>query len=109
MSSTTSVINNNIQPTGQTHLQFQQQNLIRAVQSTTINNTIQSTIDNTAAISSTLMGQLATLRDQRYTPYQPYVPPVIPCDVIEFQRMTANAGNPMPPTFRCKGTQFVTK
>ena len=73
--------------------------------------TIQSTIANATAINSTIYAQLQQVQAQRYAPYQPYVPPVIPSSVMDLQRMTANVGNPMPPVtvMNCKGNQFVTK
>jgi len=76
-----------------------------------VSSTIQSTINNAAAINNDLYNQLLQLRNQRYTPYQPYVPPVMPSSVTDLQRMTANVGNPMAPftIMNCRGSQFVTK
>lgn len=88
-----------------------QSRFLQEVQSTTTMSTIQSTIANAAAINSTIYSQLLNVKAQRYVPYQPYIPPVIPSSVMELQMMTANVGNPMPPMtiMNCRGSQFVTK
>ena len=82
---------------------------LKGVQSTITMSTVQSTIANAAAINSTIYSQLLDIKTQRYTPYQPYIPPFIPSSVMELQQKTANVGNPMPPFMNCKGSQFVTK
>ncbi len=82
---------------------------LQGIQSTIMRSTIQSTIANAAAINSTMYAQLLGVKDQRYVPYQPYIPPFIPSSVIELQQKTANVGNPMPPFMNCKGSQFITK
>jgi hypothetical protein len=72
---------------------------------------IQNTLNNTTKITNDLTIQLQTVRNQRYAPYQPYIPPVMPADVMELKMRTANVGVPMG-TFTmedCKGSQFVTK
>ena len=79
--------------------------------STTQCNTIQSTIQNTNAISDSIYSQLVQLGKDRYTPYQPYIYPVVPLSVIQLQMATANVGVPMTP-ITCltgKGNQTVTK
>lgn len=87
-------------------LQNQTQN-----QSTILSSTIQATLANSAIITSTLQGQLVQLQSQRYVPYQPYIPPVIPSSVTDLQMRTANVGNPMPPISMraCRGVQSVTR
>lgn len=89
-----------------TTLQFQARN-----QSTILSSTIQATLANAGIITSTLQGQLSQLQAQRYVPYQPYIPPVIPSSVTDLQMRTANVGNPMPPISMraCRGVQSVTR
>ncbi len=111
ISSSTFKVNNNINNTDQAMLLTRQSRFLQEVQSTTTMSTIQSTIANAAAINSTIYSQLLNVKAQRYVPYQPYIPPVIPSSVMELQMMTANVGNPMPPMtiMNCRGSQFVTK
>jgi hypothetical protein len=109
ISSTTFKVNNNINNTDQTMLLSRQACFLQGIQSTIMRSTIQSTIANAAAINSTMYAQLLGVKDQRYVPYQPYIPPFIPSSVIELQQKTANVGNPMPPFMNCKGSQFITK
>lgn len=80
-------------------------------QSTILSSTIQATIANASIISSTLQGELYQLQAQRYVPYQPYIPPVIPSSVTDLIMKTANVGNPMPPInmATCRGSQSVTR
>jgi hypothetical protein len=80
-------------------------------QRTILSSTIQATIANASIISSTLQGELYQLQAQRYVPYQPYIPPVIPSSVTELIMKTANVGNPMPPISMatCRGSQSVTR
>jgi hypothetical protein len=108
ISSTTFKVNNNINNTDQTMLLSRQACFLQGIQSTIMRSTIQSTIANAAAINSTMYAQLLGVKDQRYVPYQPYIPPFIPSSVIELQQKTANVGNPMPPFMNCKGSQFIT-
>ena len=82
---------------------------LQCIQRTLTLSTIQSTIANAAAINSSMYTQLLGVKDQRYVPYQPYIPPFIPSSVIELRQKTANVGNPMPPFMNCKGSQFITK
>jgi hypothetical protein len=109
MSSQTTIVNNNTQTNSAALLLATQQKFQLQNQSTILSSTLQSTINNAAAINSTVYSQLLDLRNQRYVPYQPYVPEVIPESVMELQRMTANVGNTMPNIMRCKGSQSVTK
>ena len=111
ISSTTFKVNNNIHNTDQTMLLSRQACFLQKVQHTTMMSTVQSTIANAAAINSSMYSQLLNVKAQRYVPYQPYIPPVMPSSVTDLLRMTANAGNPMPPItiMNCKGSQFVTK
>jgi hypothetical protein len=72
---------------------------------------LQYTINNQNDINATLLSQLNTIRDQRYIPYQPYIPPVMPSSVIQLQMATANVGVPMSANtiMKCKGVQSFTK
>ena len=108
---TPALVNNNIYNSDQALLKTKQKCFLQGVQDTNSMSTIQSTIANAAAINNNLYTQLIQLQAQRYTPYQPYIPPVIPPSVMQLQMMTANVGNPMPPiTCRTgRGSQFVTK
>jgi hypothetical protein len=111
ISSTSFKVYNNVHNTDQTMLLAKQACFLQGVQSTIRMSTIQSTIVNATAINSAIYSQLVQVKAQRYVPYQPYVPPVIPQSVTDLQRKTANVGNPMPPItiMNCKGNQFVTK
>jgi hypothetical protein len=53
---------------------------------------------------------LLQLGNDRYLPYQPYIPPVIPPSVIQLDMQTRNVGVPVPvmTIASCKGNQFVT-
>jgi len=110
ISSTPSKVNNNVYNSDQAFLLAKQKCFLQGIQSTTTMSTVQSTIANASAINSTIYSQLVQIQGQRYTPYQPYIPPVIPSSVMQLQMMTANVGNPMPPiTCRTgRGSQFVT-
>ena len=102
---------NSAQATEQSLLLASQRQYELAIQSTIIGSTIQSTIENSAAITTQLQAQLEDITFQRYAPYRPYIYPVVPSSVTELAMRTANVGNPMPPItiLDCKGNQFVTK
>ena len=71
---------------------------------------VAATQNNITTITNTLVGQLLQVQQQRYLPYQPYVPPMIPQSVIDLQMNTINVGVPHT-VFTCadgKGVQFVT-
>jgi len=105
-----SVINNNTRTSERSLLLQKQQNFLSGINTVNINSTVQTTINNSSIITSTIYGQLLGVRQQRYEPYQPYVPPVIPSSVMQLQMATANAGTPMSffTIADCKGNQFVT-
>ena len=109
MCSQSTIVNNSTQTNSAALLLATQQKFQLQNQSTILSSTLQSTINNAASINSTLYSQLLDLRNQRYIPYQPYVPEVMPESVLQLQRMTANVGNTMPNIMRCKGSQSVTK
>jgi len=107
--SQSTITNNNTQTNCSALLLAKQQQFQLQNQSTILSSTLQSTINNAASINSTVYAQLLDLRNQRYVPYQPYVPEVIPESVLQLQRMTANVGNTMPNIMKCKGSQSVTR
>ena len=74
------------------------------------NSTLQNTLENNSLIASTIYGQLLQVRDERYLPYRPYIPPVMPQSVIDLQMSTVNVGVPMSffTIADCKGSQSVT-
>lgn len=105
------VVNNSMQTTQGSLLQSIQQQQASCAHSTMTGCSIQATITNTSSITSTLQSQLLQLAQQRYAPYQPYIPPVMPSSVIQLQMATANVGVSMTP-ITCltgKGVQYVTK
>ena len=102
-------VNNNINNSDQAMLLTKQACFLKGIQSTITLSTIQSTIANATAINSNIYLQLLSVKEQRYAPYQPYIPPFIPSSVMELRQNTANVGNPMPPFMNCKGSQFITK
>jgi hypothetical protein len=109
MYSQPTIVNNSTQTNSASLLLATQQKLQIQNQSIILNSTLQSTINNAASINSTVYGQLLDVRNQRYVPYQPYVPEVMPESVLQLQRMTANVGNPMTNIMKCKGSQSVTR
>jgi len=104
-------IYNSTQTTQRSFLLASQQQQVALNSSTLITSTLQATLSNSDAITAQLQGQLQQLRNQRYAPYQPYVPPVIPSSVMELRMKTANVGVPMSvfTIADCKGSQFVTR
>ncbi len=91
-------------------LLYNQQQYLQATQTAAVSSIIQSTIANSAAITSTLQGQREQVAQNRYLPYKPYVPPCLPSSVIQLQMATFNAGVPMSffTAADCKGVQSVT-
>ncbi len=87
-----------------------QQQYLQELQVAQNNTIIQDTKQNTSTIAVPLYGQLLQLKNMRYEPYQPYIPPTMPQHVIDFQRSTINVG--VPHSFftaaDCKGVQSVT-
>lgn len=110
ISSLMPVVNNSTRASERSLLLQNQQQFLTAVYTNNTNSTIQSTIQNSTMITSTLYGQLLQLQSQRALPYQPYVYPCVPQSVIDFQMATVNAG--VPHSFftiaDCKGSQSVT-
>jgi hypothetical protein len=94
-----------------TLLQMKQQSCIQKQTNTILTSTIQSTIQNSDAISNQVYSQLLQAGAERNNAYRPYIYPVVPLSVIQLQMATANVGVPMMP-ITCltgKGNQYVTK
>ncbi len=110
LSSLAPVVNNSSRTSERSLLLSQQQEFLLGVNSTNVASTVAGTYANSAVISSTLYGQLLQVRSDRYLPYQPYMPMVIPPSVIQLQMNTVNVG--VPHSFftiaDCKGSQSVT-
>jgi hypothetical protein len=104
------VVLNNTQTSERSLLLQIQQQTIQDSATMLINSTLQNNIANSTIIASTIYGQLLEIRSDRYLPYRPYIPPVIPSSVMELQMNTVNAGVPMSffTIANCKGSQFVT-
>jgi hypothetical protein len=110
VSSLSMVTNNSTRTSERSLLLYNQQQYLQETNNTLTNKVILSTIQNSSAITSTLHAQLYNVRQERYAPYQPYVPPTIPQHIIDFQMSTINVG--VPHSFftaaDCKGVQSVT-
>jgi hypothetical protein len=92
-------------------LQMKEQACIQAERSTLHTCTLHSTVQNTSNITAELYAQLVEIGKQRYIPYKPYIPPVIPSSVMQLQMATVNVGVPMT-VITClsgKGNQTITK
>lgn len=110
ISSLPMVVNNSSKTSEGALLLFGQQQYQQEIISAQVNSTVQNTLANSTLITSTLYGQLLEVQRERYLPYQPYMPPVVPQSVIDLQMNTANVGVPHS-FFTCadaKGVQFVT-
>jgi hypothetical protein len=101
---------NSTRTTERSLLLYNQQQYLQATQTAVVSSIIQSTIVNSAVITSTLQGQRLQIAENRYLPYKPYVYPCIPSSVVQLQMATANAGVPMSffTAADCKGVQSVT-
>ena len=99
------------QTTQRSRLLSQQQQQQAILQQMQVTSTLQSTIANSDTITAQLQSQLVQVRNQRYEPYMPYIPTILPSSVIQLQMATANVGVPMSvfTMANCKGSQFVTK
>jgi hypothetical protein len=109
--STLSVVTNNSHKTTERSLLLaSQQQWLQANNTNQVSSIVSNTIANSASITSTIQGQLLEVRRDRYLPYRPYIPEVIPQSVIDLQMNTANAGVPHSvfTIANCKGSQFVT-
>lgn len=110
ISSLPNVMNNNTRTTEQSLLLAKQRQCLMDTNTINQASTLQYNIHNSTLIDSTIYGQLLNLRLQRYEPYRPYIPPVMPSSVIQLQMNTANVGVPMSffTIANCKGSQSVT-
>jgi hypothetical protein len=110
ISSLPMVINNNTKTSEKSLLLSLQQQFLQENNSNQVSSIVSSTIANSIIIENELYGQLQQIQRDRYLPYKPYIPPVIPQHVMDLQMATANAGVPHS-FFTCadgKGVQFVT-
>ena len=107
---TTSVIFGQSKTNQGVFLLNKQQDVNQAAQSTIIGNTVQSTINNANTITAQIQSQVIQIGQDKYIPYQPYIPPVIPSSVIQLQMATANVGVPMSffTMSNCRGNQTVS-
>jgi hypothetical protein len=110
LSSLPTVINNSSRTSERSLLLSQQQQYLQENAYQATSTIIQSTIANSAAITSTLQGQLIQVQQIRALPYQPYIYPNMPQSVKDLQMATMNVG--VPHSFitaaDCKGVQYVT-
>jgi hypothetical protein len=110
LSAIPAVVNNSKGNSEQSLLLYAQQQYLQETNNAITQQIIQSTILNSSIIASTVYGQLLQVQRERYIPYQPYMPPVIPSSVIQLQMATVNVG--VPHSFftysDCKGVQSVT-
>jgi len=87
-----------------------QNRLYQTNYSMNVSTILNYTNNNTDTIKDLLYGQLLEVKKNRYQPYQPYIPMVVPQSVIDLQMRTANVG--VPESFftisNCKGSQSVT-
>lgn len=111
ISSLTMVVNNNTRTSERSLLLSKQQQFFQENAYQQTSTIVQSTIANSDNITSTIVGQLYQIKDVRYQPYQPYIYPCVPQQVIDFQMATVNVG--VPESFftvaDCKANQSVTE
>ena len=110
ISSLTPVTNNNSRTTERSLLLYGQQEVLMKSYKTNVAQISTSIQLNLSTINRQLTAQLLQLRNDRYLPYQPYMPPVVPSSVIQLDMQTRNVGVPIPvmTIASCKGNQFVT-
>jgi len=110
ISSLPMVVNNSTRTTEKSLLLTMQYQCSQEIIMSHVSSIVSSTIANSTTITNTLFGQLQLIQKERYTPYQPYMPPVMPQHIIDFQMATTNVG--VPHSFftiaDCKGVQSVT-
>ena len=104
------VTNNSNKTTERSLLLGLQQQMFQTNNINQVSSIVSNTVANSASITSTLQGQLQGIQRDRYLPYRPYIPEVIPQSVIDLRMNTANAGVPHSvfTIADCKGSQFVT-
>lgn len=110
ISSLTNVVNNNTRTTESSLLLAGLQCYNNANQSTFVGSTLQNIYANQSSITNTLQNEIIQLGKDRYTPYQPYIYPIVPSSVTQLLMATANVGVPHT-VITClsgKGSQSVT-
>jgi hypothetical protein len=110
ISSIPMVINNSTKTTERSLLLSAQQQFFQENIALQVSTVVASTISNSTTIENVLFGQLQQIQRERYLPYKPYMPPVMPQHVMDLQMNTVNSGVPHS-FFTCadsKGVQFVT-
>lgn len=104
------VVNNSTKLSERSLLLGSQQQYLQEQAYQQTSSVVYNTIANSTSITSTIYGQLLQVQRERYLPYQPYIPPVIPPSVIQLQMSTINVG--VPHSFftvaDCKGVQSIT-
>lgn len=102
--------NNSHKTTERSLLLASQQQFLQANNTNQISSIVSNTITNSTIITSTIYGQLLEVQRDRFLPYRPYIPEVIPQSVIDLRMNTANSGVPHSvfTIANCKGSQFVT-
>jgi len=105
------VINNATRTSERSLLLASQNQMYKTTYENNVNSTLQYTNNNSSTISDMINAQLLEVKQNRYKPYQPYIPPFVPSSVINLQMSTINVG--VPHSFftmaDCKGSQSVTK
>jgi hypothetical protein len=110
ISNTQSAVFNNSKRSEQMLLSGVQQQMYQFNYSTSVTSTVMYTSSNISTITNEIYGQLLQVSTNRYLPYKPYVPMVVPPSVIQLQMETVNTGVPMSffTIADCKGSQSVT-
>ncbi len=110
ISSCIPVIYNSSRTSEKSLLLYGQQQYLQETNAAITNQIVQSTISSVSSITDLVYAQLLQVRQDRFLPFRPYIPEVIPPSVIELQMATVNVG--VPQSFftymNCKGVQSVT-
>lgn len=109
IANTPAIVNGTTQTSQGTRIAATQQATLQENVMATRDIVISNTQINIDAIEQSIYAQLATIGQQRYIPYKPYIPPVIPLSVMELEMATRNVGAPMSNIMRCKGNQSFTR
>jgi hypothetical protein len=111
ISSCTPVIYNSSRTSEKSLLLYGQQQYLQEINASVTNQIVQSTIASASSVNDLVYGQLLQVKQNRYLPYRPYIPEVVPQSVIDLQMATVNVG--VPQSFftymDCKGNQTVTR
>jgi hypothetical protein len=103
------IVNGTAQTSQRTRIAATQQATLQQNITTARDIAVSNTQINIDAIEQSIYAQLATVGQQRYVPYKPYIPPVIPLSVMQLEMATRNVGTPMTNIMRCKGNQSFTR